>query len=117
MRQIWMFPRNKRRMMALDTALILRAMIVASELGSTWGGDQGQQDKFAKLLDDYGLKAGGKQRDKNAGGSRTYEAQMRSLGLLYKDSNGGTLKLTQSGQDLVDFIDLSKTFEYQILKF
>ena len=104
-------------MMALDTALILRAMIVASELGSTWGGDQGQQDKFAKLLDDYGLKAGGKQRDKNAGGSRTYEAQMRSLGLLYKDSNDGTLKLTQSGQDLVDFIDVSKTFEYQILKF
>jgi hypothetical protein len=117
MRQIWMFPRNKRRMMALDTALILRAMIVASELGSAWGGDQGQQDKFAKLLDDYGLKAGGKQRDKNAGGSRTYEAQMRSLGLLYKDSQKGTLNLTQSGQDLVDFIEVSKTFEYQILKF
>lgn len=117
MRQIWMFPRNKRRMMPLDTALILRAMVVASELGTTWGGDQGQQNQFSKLLDEYGLKAGGDQRDKNPGGSRTYEAQMRSLGLLYKDSKDGTLKLTQAGQDLVELIEPSKTFEYQILKF
>jgi hypothetical protein len=117
MRQIWMFPRNKRRMMPLDTALILRAMVVASELGTTWGGDQGQQNQFSRLLDEYGLKSGGDQRDKNPGGSRTYEAQMRSLGLLYKDSRDGSLKLTQAGQDLVELIEPSKTFEYQILKF
>lgn len=116
MRKIWMFPRNKRRMYPLDTALILRAMVVASELGSTWGGDQGQQNQFSKLLENYGLKSGGNQRDKNPGGSRTYEAQMRSLGLLYKDE-GGSLKLTQSGEDMVSFNQTSKTFQYQILKF
>lgn len=104
-------------MMPLDTALILRAMVVASELGTTWGGDQLQQNQFSKLLEEYGLKAGGDQRDSNPGGSRTYEAQMRSLGLLYKDSHDGTLKLTQAGQDLVEFVEPSKTFEYQILKF
>ena len=78
-RHIWMFPRNKRRMLPLDTALILRALVVASELGTSWGGEQAHQNKFSKLLDDYGLKSGGEQRDKNSGGSRTYEAQMRSL--------------------------------------
>ena len=77
MRHIWMFPRNKRRMMPLDTALILRAMVIASELGTTWGGDQNQQNEFSKLLEMHGLKAGGDQRDSNPGGSRTYEAQMR----------------------------------------
>lgn len=116
MRHIWMFSRNKRRMTPLDTALILRAMVVASELGATWGGYQSRQNKFSKLLEDYGLKAGGDQRDANSGGSRTYEAQMRSLGLLYKDGEG-RLKLTQAGQDLVEFVEPSKTFEYQILKF
>lgn len=116
MRHIWMFSRNKRRMTPLDTALILRAMVVASELGATWGGYQSRQNQFSRLLEHYGLKAGGDQRDVNSGGSRTYEAQMRSLGLLYKDSEGG-LKLTQAGQDLVEFVEPSKTFEYQILKF
>ena len=113
-RHIWMFPRNKRRMLPLDTALILRALVVASELGTSWGGEQAHQNKFSKLLDDYGLKSGGEQRDKNSGGSRTYEAQMRSLGFLYK---GSELKLTQAGEDMVGFVQPSKTFEYQILKF
>lgn len=103
-------------MMPLDTALILRAMVIASELGSTWTGDQNQQNEFSKLLDQYGLKSGGDQRDKNPGGSRTYEAQMRSLGFLYKN-NDGRLKLTQSGQDLVDLIEPSRTFEFQVLKY
>lgn len=116
MRQIWMFPRNKRRMVPLDTALILRAMVVASELGSSWVGDQEQQKKFSELLEKYGLKGGGNQRDDNPGGSRTYEAQMRLLGLLYKDSSTNTLKLTQAGEDLVNLHEPTKTMEYQILK-
>ena len=58
-RQIWMFPRNKRRMPPLETALILRAIVVASKLGTTWGGDQEQQKKFTKMLEDYGLKKKG----------------------------------------------------------
>jgi hypothetical protein len=111
-----MFPRNKRRMVPLDTALILRAMVVASELGSSWVGDQGQQNKFSELLEKYGLKGGGNQRDDNSGGSRTYEAQMRLLGLLYKDSSTNTLKLTQAGEDLVNLQEPTKTMEYQILK-
>jgi len=114
-RQIWMFPRNKRRMPPLETALILRAMVVASELGNTWGGEQEQQNKFSQLLEEYGLKKGGNQKDDNSGGPRTYESQMSLLGLLFKD-RAGKLNLTQAGEDLVAFNDTAKTFEYQILK-
>jgi len=114
-RQIWMFPRNKRRMPPLETALILRAMVVASKLGTTWGGEQAQQNQFSKLLEEYGLKKGGNQKDENSGGPRTYESQMSLLGLLYKDKKGN-LNLTQAGEDLVAFNDTAKTFEYQILK-
>ena len=114
-RQIWMIPRNKRRMPPLETALILRAMVVASELGKTWGGKQDQQDKFTKLLEEYGLKKGGNQRDTKSGGARTYESQMSFLGLIYKDKKG-KLNLTQAGEDLVNFNDTAKTFEYQLLK-
>jgi hypothetical protein len=114
-RQIWMFPRNKRRILPLETALFLKAMVIASELGSTWSGDQKQQNQFAKILEDYGLKGGGNQRDANGGGARTYEAQLRLLGLLFKDENGA-LFLTQSGLAAVELEDLANTFIWQILK-
>ena len=114
-RQIWMFPRNKRRMPPLETALILRAIVVASKLGTTWGGDQEQQKKFTKMLEDYGLKKKGVQRDENPGGSRTYESQMSLLGLLFKDKKG-QLHLTQAGEDMVAYEETAKTFEYQVLK-
>ena len=110
-----MFPRNKRRIRPLDTALMLRAMIIASELGTTWSGDQQQQNTFAKLLDDYGLKSGGTLRDRNSGGSRTYEAQFRSLGLLY--NNGEKLALTHAGEDLVALENTTQTLQRQILKY
>ena len=110
-----MFPRNKRRILPLETALFLKAMVIASELGSTWSGDQKQQNQFAKILEDYGLKGGGNQRDANGGGARTYEAQLRLLGLLFKDENGA-LFLTQSGLAAVELEDLANTFIWQILK-
>lgn len=110
-----MFPRNKRRILPLETALFLKAMVVASELGSNWTGDQVQQNLFAKLLEDYGLKGGGNQRDAHSGGARTYEAQLRLLGLLFKDGEG-KLSLTQSGLAAVELEDLANTFIWQILK-
>ena len=99
----------------METALILRAMVVASELGTSWGGYQDQQNRFAKLLEEYGLKRPGDQLDARSGGPRTYESQMSLLGLIYKDDDG-RLKLTQAGEDIVAFNDTAATFEYQILK-
>jgi hypothetical protein len=115
-RQIWMFPRNIRKITPLNTGLILRALIAASERGSSWVGKQGNQDLFAKLLDDYGIKKGGKLRDAGSGGSRTYEAQMRALGLIYK-AEDGALKLTQAGEDLANLRNIAETLQYQMMRF
>jgi len=115
LRYIWMFPRNKRNVFPLETCLILRILIVASNLGKEWGGNQEQQKKFTKMLEDYGLKREGKQRDKDPGGSRTYESQMSLLGLIYKRKDG-QLELTQAGEDLVNFVSPTETLAFQVLK-
>lgn len=117
MRQIWMFPRNIRRMPPLKTALIMRAMVIASELGKSWGGNQEQQNHFSKLLEEHGIKTGGNQVDEKSGGARTYEAQLLSIGLLYKDRVSGELSLTQAGEDMMNLNEPAQTFEYQILKY
>lgn len=114
-RKIWMFPRNKRRTRPLDVALTLRALIVASNRGTTWSGKQEQQNEFAKLLDEFELKDGGSLRDKNSGGSRTYAAQFRSLGLIYDDKT--SLMLTQAGEDMVNLSNPTGTLQFQVLKF
>jgi hypothetical protein len=101
----------------VKTALILRAIVVASELGKSWSGNQEQQNNFSKLLESLDLKMGGNQVDLKSGGARTYESQLISIGLLYKDKSSGELGLTQAGEDLMNLHEPALTFEYQILKF
>jgi len=114
-RTIWMFPRNKRRVRPLDFALITRALVVASGLGKEWGGDQDKQDVFAKILNDLGLKAGGDLQDQKSGGSRTYEAQLVLLGLIFKEDDGSII-LTQAGEEINGLVDPAATLEHQLLK-
>lgn len=104
--------------MPLDTALIMRAMIVASELGRSWEGQQGSQNEFARLLEEYGLKDSSENGliDLNSGGPRTYEAQLRGLGLIYKN-DAGNLELTQAGEDMVSLTNVAETFQFQVLKY
>ena len=110
-----MIPRNKRRINPLRDSLILRAMIVSSKRGAAWK-DQANQDKFSEILDKLNLKDGGKLRDKNSGGSRTYLAQFEALGLILDDKKEG-LKLTQAGEDLNNLHEPTSTLAYQLLKF
>jgi hypothetical protein len=114
-RQIWMFPRNKRRVVALETAIMLRALVIASEKGTTWSGDQAQQNKFSKILEDLGLKAGGNQIDKNSGGPRTYISQFQCLGLVSKVGKS-EIRLTQSGEDMAHFDQPGDALRWQVLK-
>ena len=93
----------------------MRAFFVASDNGKAWTGQQEQQDKFSALLDQYSLKKGGKLRDKNSGGARTYIAQLELLGLVFKDSNG-LYYPTLSGLDMLDATEIVKTLQYQLLK-
>ena len=110
-----MLPRCKRRVRPLDTALVLRALLVSSKLGKDWGGAQKNQDQFGKILNDLGLKVGGKIKDAKSGGSRTYESQLSLLGLIFKE-NTGSIELTKAGEELVGLADPAATLEHQILK-
>lgn len=114
-RQIWMFPRNKRRLIALDISIMLRALAIASEKGTTWGGNQAQQDKFSKMLETHGLKNGGNQIDENSGGPRTYIAQFQCLGLLSKIGKSD-IRFTQSGEDMAHFNQPANALRWQVLK-
>jgi hypothetical protein len=110
-----MIPRNKRRINPLRDSLILRAMIVSSKRGTAWK-DQVNQDSFSETLDKLALKGGGKLRDKNSGGSRTYLSQFEALGLILDDKKEG-LKLTQAGEDLNNLHEPTATLAYQLIKF
>jgi hypothetical protein len=93
----------------------MRAFFVASDNGKAWTGQQEQQDKFSALLDQYGLKKGGKLRDNQSGGSRTYIAQLALLGLIFKDAQKFYYP-TLAGLDLLDSNEIVKTLQYQLLK-
>ena len=110
-----MFSRNKRNVFPLETCLILRILIAVTKLGKEWGGNKEVEKKFTKMLEDYGLKKVGEQRDDDPGGSRTYVSQMSLLGLIYEHKNG-QLDLTQAGEDLVNFVNPMATLAYQVLK-
>lgn len=114
-RNLWMFPRNKRRVVPLDTAVMLRALIIASKQGQSWFGEQGNQDDFARLLEKYNLKAGGPKVDKKNGGPRTYQSQFQCLGLISKRGPDEII-FTQSGEDMAYFDNVGETLRYQVLK-
>lgn len=114
-RKIWMFPRNKRRLVALDISMMLRSLVVASEKGTTWGGDQSQQNKFSKMLEDQGIKGGGNQIDINNGGPRTYISQFQCIGLISK-AGASDIRFTQTGEDMAYFDQPADALRWQVLK-
>ena len=93
----------------------MRAFFVASDLGAAWTGNQPQQDRFSELLDQYGLKKGGRLRDRNSGGARTYIKQLKMLGLIFRDKDGSFFP-TQAGNDMLEASEVVQTLQYQLLK-
>ena len=93
----------------------MRAFFVASDLGTAWTGNQSQQDRFSELLDQYGLKKGGRLRDNHSGGARTYIKQLKMLGLIFSDETGAFFP-TQAGNDMLEASEIVQTLQYQLLK-
>lgn len=85
-RRVWMFPRSKRSIPPWQVSLIL-TLLNDHLRGYSWSGDQETQNKFCKALEGAGLKRAGEQYDRHSGGSRTYLAQLKSLGLLFQRGN------------------------------
>ena len=97
-RMIWMFPRNIRRIYPWKIAQIATLLRDAVS-GESWTGRQDIQNSFCKALESAGLKRSGEQYDPHSGGPRTYLAQLKSLGILFQDSNQRIL-YTQAGDEL-----------------
>jgi hypothetical protein len=95
-----MFPRNIRRIHPWKVAQIL-TLIMENLRHSKWDGNQSLQNRFCKALEQANLKKPGVQYDPRSGGPRTYEAQLKCLGLIFKRQRKD-LHLTLAGVDLVN---------------
>jgi hypothetical protein len=67
---------------------------------SKWASNQRLQNQFIKALEIAGLKSSGVLYDPKSGGARTYIAQLRSLGLVFKREQ--KLYLTIAGEDMAN---------------
>lgn len=113
-RNVWMFPRNKRRIVALDIAIMLRALWLTSDNGTGW--EQGGQDDYANHLESLGVKRGRtKKIDPKSGGPRTYRSQFQCLGLISVDKDGKIIP-TQAGLDISDMVGAADALRWQVLK-
>ena len=81
-RHSWMVPRNKRY---IDPYNLSRELCVLQKLllENTWKGNQSNQNKFIKILQDLKIKKKGIPYDPHSGGGRTYINQLWSLGLTF----------------------------------
>ena len=92
-----MFPRNVRKIEPWKVAQYLS--IFEGIRGDTWAGNQKVQNFFRKNLVDKGIVRDASPYDPHSGGPRTYEAQLRSLGLIYR-SDRKTIELTLAGESI-----------------
>lgn len=98
-RNTWWFTRPKRSLAAAPGAL--RELVDAVQ-DKSWNDEkQATQRAYERALEKSSLKAGRRKRDPNGGGPRTYLAWLRSLGLLWTESEG-RIYLTMAGQAIVD---------------
>jgi hypothetical protein len=95
-----MFPRNMRRISPWKIAQTL-SLFSQQIQESSWRGNQRAQNSFRQALEDAGIIRAGAPYDPHSGGPRTYEAQMRCLGLVFRRGDE-SIWLTRAGQDLVD---------------
>ncbi|RJP46935.1 MAG: hypothetical protein C4584_00985 [Armatimonadetes bacterium] len=96
----WMIPRNKRKLTSLVDSLAAFSILA---VGGEWFGDVEKQREFEALLERQRLKRPGDRRDMRAGGARTYEAQLSSLGLIFsQDSSSRAMRLTLAGEAMIN---------------
>ncbi len=113
-RKIWMFPRNIRRLEPWKISEILTQLSIAV-IGRSWSGEQELQDEFTDLLEESGIKRPGEQWDPNSGGARTYLAQLRCLGLVFKHPDYG-IQLTLAGEAFIDGKPPLEILQHQLSK-
>lgn len=111
-RRVWMFPRNVRKIEPWKVAQYLS--IFDGIRDETWTGNQQAQNFFRKKLVDKGIVRDASPYDPHSGGPRTYEAQLRSLGLIYR-SDRKTIELTLAGESICNSAPPLAVLQRQLL--
>lgn len=109
-----MFPRNKRRVSPWKLSSIL--LLLRDQIGSLrWAGNQALQDSFRTALEQTGLIRPGAPYDSKSGGPRTYEAQLRCLGLIFERKDSA-LYMTRAGDAIADGDQPLRVLQTQLLR-
>jgi len=111
-RRLWMFPRNVRKIEPWKVAQGLSFLEPIK--GLVWTGNQGLQNEFRGKMVSCGMVRDYGPYDPHSGGPRTYEAQLRCLGVIYRTVSGG-IDFTIAGEDICDTGAPLKILQRQLL--
>lgn len=112
-RRLWMFPRNVRK---IEPWKVAQGLSFLEPLkGLVWVGNQSLQNEFRGKMVSCGMVRDYGPYDPHSGGPRTYEAQLRCLGVIYK-TNGGGIDFTIAGEDICETGAPLKILQRQLLR-
>lgn len=114
MHDCWWVTRPKRKLNSIPEVLSLAAENV---LRQQWKGERDTHLRYESDLEDLGLKRIGDRRDQSGSGARTYFAWLRSLGLVFEQSNTGLIQLTLAGEAVLSSDYPAKEIANQVLKY
>lgn len=114
-RRLWMFPRNIRRISPWKVGQVL-SLFDRHVRQSQWAGNQELQNNFRNALEDAGLVRQGAPYHPQSGGPRTFESQLKALGLIFARPDG-SIWLTRAGDDIKRAEAPLQVIQSQILRF
>ena len=110
----WWVTRPKRK---LDSVPEVLAAFADISLNQEWSGQRGTQMAYEEALEKAGLKRVGIRRDQSGSGGRTYGAWLVSLGLIFRQSGTGNIKLTLAGEAIMNGDSPVDVLRAQVLKY
>jgi len=109
----WWVTRPKRKLNLVPEIL---ATIVYEFLNKEWQGQRNVHLQLEDALETGQIKRPGERRDQGGGGGRTYVAWLKSLGLLFEDSQK-KLRLTLAGEAIMDNESPIPIIKHQVLRY
>ena len=110
----WWVTRPKRKLNTIPDVLSAFSEI---SLNEEWEGQRDSHLTLEDTLEKFGLKRVGERRDQTGGGGRTYKAWIASLGLIFTQKSTGQIKLTLSGEAIMNGDSPVKVLKNQIIKY
>lgn len=110
----WWVTRPKRK---LDSVPEVLTVFADMSLNQEWEGQRDTHIRYEDALEEAGLKRVGSRRDQGGSGGRTYAAWLESLGLIFKQENKGSIKLTLAGEAIMNGDSPVAILKNQVLKY